>query len=122
MNKMPKSAEKVIREARSLTDMKVFAQAEGQWAIRILASEKMKSKLRSMADEEEEPLENDLKNNRREGVAQGNSTNTNPNRSNERRKVQPTTLRERHTLGSRRNRPTSSRNEAAATRNVRQRI
>lgn len=56
-NEHPTRTEKVVNEGKKMNDLRVFAQAEGQWAIRMLASEKMKSKLRSSkADVDEDQI------------------------------------------------------------------
>lgn len=44
-NLKPKECESVIREARNLPELAVFAQAAGQWALRMLCANKMRSKL-----------------------------------------------------------------------------
>lgn len=44
----PKTSEKIVNAASRLKDFEVFAQAEGQLAIRMLLGQKMKSKARKI--------------------------------------------------------------------------
>lgn len=74
---LSKKAELVVLAASKMDDLAVFAQAQGQWAIRMLAAAKMKSKMRANGkgqEGENEDDEEDDSNNQNGDATRGGGT------------------------------------------------
>lgn len=73
----PRRAKEIVETAARLKELEVFAQASGQWAIKMLIAQRMKSKARNSATaQEKKKVKTSEKNQRRREKSNGRSGQT----------------------------------------------